>query len=198
MCQFIETIKVQNKELQNIEYHNLRFNKTLKDFWGFEEFIDLKQVVQVPREIDNKIYKCRIIYSDTIKKVEFLPYKIKPVSTLQIITDNLIDYCYKYLNRTCFEKLLKEVKTDDILIVKKGYITDTSFSNIAFYDGNKWVTPLNPLLYGTKLNYLVRNNMVYSEELQVKDLKRFEEAKLINALLDLEDSPSILIKNIRF
>jgi len=198
MCQFIETIKVQNKELQNIKYHNLRFNKTLKDFWKIEEFIDLKQVVQVSREIDNKIYKCRIIYSDTIKKIEFLPYKIKPVSTLQIIKDNLIDYSYKFLNRTCFEKLLKDVKTDDILIVKNGYITDTSFSNIAFYDGYKWVTPLNPLLYGTKLNYLVHSNRVYTEELQIKDLKRFKEAKLINALLDLEDSPSILIKNIRF
>jgi len=196
MCQFIETIKVQNKELQNITYHNLRFNKTRKDFLTLKEFVDLKQVIQIPDNLDNKIYKCRIIYSETINKVEFLPYKIKPVSTLQIIADDLIDYSYKFLDRTCFEKLFKEIKTDDILIVKNGYITDTSFSNIAFFDGIKWLTPLKPLLYGTKLSFLINNNQIYFEELQIKDLKKFKEAKLINALLDLEDSPSILIKNI--
>jgi 4-amino-4-deoxychorismate lyase len=198
MCLFIETIKVQNKELKNIEYHNLRYNKTLKDFWGINNFIDLKKNVNIPGDIDNSIYKCRIVYSDIIRKIEFLPYKMKQVSSLTVLNDNNVEYNYKYHDRTCFEKLLKNIDTDDILIVKNNFITDTSFSNIAFFDGLKWLTPFNPLLYGTKLALLIKNQIVYPEELLISDLKYFNKAKLFNSMLDFEESTPVLVKNFKF
>jgi 4-amino-4-deoxychorismate lyase len=196
MCQFIETIKVQNKELQNIEFHNLRFNKTQNDFFGSKEFLDLKQLIHVPLNLQNITYKCRVVYSTNIQKVEFLPYKIKPVSSLTIVTDNRIEYAYKFLDRTCFEKLLINIKTEDILIVKDGLISDTSFSNIAFYDGFKWLTPAKPLLHGTKLSLLLCNNQLHSEELKLKDLKKFKKAKLINAMLDFGEEDFIRMEKI--
>lgn len=195
MCQFIETIKVQDRELQNIDYHNKRFNQTLNAFWGSMDFIDLKKVIQVPGNLDNKVYKCRIVYSKTIRIIEFLPYKIRPVSSLTVVINDQIEYKFKYLDRSYFEKLLINVKTDDILIVKNGYITDTSFSNIIFYDGVKWLTPNNPLLSGTKRNFLIDNNIIFSEELKFRNMKLFKKAKLINAMIDFDSSSSISMNN---
>lgn len=195
MSQFIETIKVQNKEFQNIEYHSLRYNKTLIFFYGLTEGIDLEKLINIPDNLNNDIYKCRIVYSDTIHKIEFIPYKIKHIKTLKIVIDNEIKYKFKYADRLCFEKLMSD-EADDILIVKNEYITDTSFSNIAFYDGIKWVTPSKPLLMGTKLKQLLKAKKIFFEDIKVPDLINFKEARLINAMLDLEDSPSIKIENI--
>jgi 4-amino-4-deoxychorismate lyase len=198
MCQFIETIKVKNRELENIEYHNLRYNKTRSNFWGTRDFIDLKQIIRLPTFIDKNIYKCRIIYDEQIKKIEFLPYQIKPVSTLTIVNDDQIEYEYKYLDRSCFERLKMNIRTDDILIIKNGFVTDTSFSNIAFYDGYNWFSPSKPLLMGTKLNSLLNENIVHFEEIRVNEIKLFTKAKLINAMMDFETSQPLLVKNMKF
>lgn len=195
MSRFIETIKVLNKELQNVEYHSLRYNKTHINFYGLTEGIDLKNIINIPEILDNSIYKCRITYSETIDKIEFLPYKIKPVKSLKLVIDNDIEYNYKFADRTCFTNLMSK-EHDDILIVKKGLITDTSFSNIAFYDSEKWVTPSKPLLLGTKLKQLLKAKQIFYADITPEDLTNYKEAKLINAMLDLDNSPSIKINNI--
>ena len=60
----------------------------------------------------------------------------------RLIEDNKISYSYKYTTRGSLNELLtKRERYDEILIVKKGFITDTSYSNIIFFDGIKWLTP---------------------------------------------------------
>jgi 4-amino-4-deoxychorismate lyase len=87
---------------------------------------------------------------------------------------------------------------DDILIVKDGYITDTSFSNIVFFDGEKWVTPARPLLRGTMRESLLKRNLIGEENITVDDLNKIKEARLINAMLPLETGTAIQVENIRF
>jgi 4-amino-4-deoxychorismate lyase len=72
------------------------------------------------------------------------------IESLKLVEDNTISYRHKYSDRSHLLELMNmRGDCDDILIVKDGYITDTSFSNIVFFDGDKWVTPARPLLRGT-------------------------------------------------
>ena len=84
----------------------------------------------------------------------------------------------------------------DILIVKKEFITDTSFSNIIFFDGDNWITPSTPLLEGTKRKELLEKNIISEQEIKFSDLKNFKKAILINAMLDFDEIAEIEIKNI--
>ena len=86
---------------------------------------------------------------------------------------------------------------DDILIIKNNKITDTSFTNIAFYDGIKWVTPAFPLLKGTKRQKLIDENKIIEVDILLSDLNKFKKAILFNSMLDLEDQMYIEIDNIK-
>ncbi len=59
-----------------------------------------------------------------------------------------------------------------------------------------WYTPANPLLKGTKREYYIDHKMILQRDIKVTDLRMFKKARLINAMLDLEDGADILIDNI--
>ena len=75
----------------------------------------------------------------------------------------------------------------DILIVKKGLITDTSYSNIILYDGKEWVTPESYLLNGVKRQYLLNGCMIKEIKVRPADLKNYQRVSLINAMLEPHD-----------
>jgi 4-amino-4-deoxychorismate lyase len=88
--------------------------------------------------------------------------------------------------------------SEEILIVKNGLVTDTSFSNIVFYDGSDWITPDPPLLKGTKRTRYLRDGEIRTMKIRSSDISHFEKARLINAMLDLDDSADIHIRDINF
>jgi 4-amino-4-deoxychorismate lyase len=92
--------------------------------------------------------------------------------------------------------LLKQTTADDILIVKNGFLTDTSYANVVLWDDNRWFTPDTPLLAGTKRQYLLDTKQIESRKLHPKDLQHFTHARLINAMLDLDSGPIIPIDQI--
>ncbi|MFN7115696.1 MAG: aminotransferase class IV [Saprospiraceae bacterium] len=192
----LETIKVQNGKLYNVSYHNARLNRTRRMLFNSQYDIDLHNIIAIPDNLSENIYKCRVIYDIDIINIEFTPYQIKPIHSLQLIEANELDYSYKYLDRNVFTELLQHTTADDILIVKNGFLTDTSYANVVFWDGNQWLTPATPLLPGTKRQYLLDIELIKSSPLRPADLHRFSQARLINALLDLDNGPIIPIQNI--
>lgn len=195
MCQLLETIKILNGKISNINYHNLRFNKSRKEIFNANDFIDLSKIIKIT-DYKNPI-KCRIIYSAQINKITYQIYKKRKISNLKIMFNNEIEYNYKYLNRTELDNLFSQKNNcDDILIVKNKLITDTSFSNIIFFDGKNLLTPAKPLLKGTKRQALLDQGLIREEEIYYKDIKKFKYAQLINSMLDLVDDVIININNI--
>jgi len=164
--------------------------------FGCTDTIDLRDFIQIPNSLDNKVYKCRVIYSQNIERTEFLPYLFKSVTTLKLVECDTIEYNHKWVDRKYFDDLLKDIDTDDILIVKNGFITDVSYANIVFYDGLKWVTPSTPLLRGTKRDKLLKEKLISEIDIKKNDLRLFRKAALINAMIDLQESPVIEIRNI--
>ncbi len=72
-----EVIKVQGRQLQNINYHNDRLNRSRFNIFGIKEHIHLEDHIKIPLEIDNQTYKCRVIYSIKIEKIEFELYQFQ-------------------------------------------------------------------------------------------------------------------------
>ena len=199
MSLLFETIRLQDGVLQNIDYHNARLNNSRKSLYKSPEEFDLKQIIQIPSTCMQGLYKCRVTYSKEVKSIDFEPYIPHVIKSLRLIEDNTISYDYKYTNRGSLNKLLtKRERFDEIIIVKKGYITDTSYSNIIFFDGIKWVTPSTPLLRGTMRSFLIDNNMISEMEIKVSDLKNFKKARLINAMIPFESGKDIKIEKIGY
>ena len=85
-----------------------------------------------------------------ITRIEFEPYVRPAVRSLKVVLSDSISYGYKSADRSALDHLFQlRGECDDILIVKKGCVTDSYYANVAFWDGKHWFTPDTPLLPGT-------------------------------------------------
>jgi 4-amino-4-deoxychorismate lyase len=64
-----------------------------------------------------------------------------------------------------------------------GLIKDCSYTNIVFYDGAKWYTPVSPLLEGTQRAKLIQEGIITPKALYLSDLPNFQKFKCINAMI---------------
>jgi 4-amino-4-deoxychorismate lyase len=200
MSLLFETIRLQDGVLQNIEYHNLRLNHSRKSLFKSLENIDLEQIIQIPSTCRKGVFKCKVKYGKKeVKSVDFEPYLPRIIKSLRLIEDNKISYDFKYINRGSLNELLtKRERYDEIIIVKNGFVTDTSYSNIIFFDGIQWLTPSTPLLRGTMRSFLLENNLISETEIKATDLKLFQKARLINAMIPFESGTDIKMVKIGY
>lgn len=183
MCQFIESIRIEDGKIYNIDYHTQRLNHTRTVFWNDATFIDLLDIIKPP--FLSGIQKCRIVYGKEIQEVTYTSYQMKEVSSLHLVFSDKIDYAYKSTKREELNNLYSQRKAaDDILIVKNGLLTDTSIANIALYDGKEWFTPLRPLLKGTKRSELLDKQMIIEKEIPWNQLRKYSHIMLLNAMID--------------
>lgn len=199
MSRLFETIKVSNKKLFNLSFHNERMNRSRRELFECSDQIDLEKILHVPEEIGSGVYKCRVIYEKEIEKIEWAEYTPKKIERLKIIEADEINYSYKFFDREIFNTLLKQAGTgenEEILIIKNGKITDTSYSNIVLFDGKEWHTPAEPLLKGTQRAKLISEKKIIEKEIVLNDLKLYKEIKLINAMLEFEEAPTLPVKPI--
>lgn len=197
MCLLFETIRLVNGIPQNLGYHQLRLNKAMKYFFEGNQPIDLLRLIQVPPECTQGVFKCRVTYGRQVSKIDFEAYTPKVITSLKLVDDNSISYPHKFTDRNTLNALReKRGHCDEILIVKNGLITDTSYSNIVFSDGLRWITPSNPLLQGTMRSFLLHQNLISEADIRPVDLHRYSSARLINAMLPLETGNDIQTTNI--
>ena len=197
MYRLIESIKVIDRKFENISFHNQRCNEARSAVWNCKNKIDISREVALPDDLSDGLYKCRILYSSQIEKTEFIPYHLPNIRSLQVIYDDTIEYPYKFEDRSRIKELFaKRKRRDDILIVKNGCVTDTSFCNIVLYDGENYFTPATPLLNGTKRRQLISQRKIFEKKIRVNDLEAFQKIFLVNAMIDLEDNISIDIEKV--
>ena len=196
MSLLLESIKLIDGEFRNLFYHERRMNRSLKFLCGTGEHFYLEDFLKKLDVPTQGLYKCRIAYDDFSRDVEFIPYQYKTINTLRVVEHDRVSYEFKYADRKVLNRLYELKKNcDDILIVKRGLVTDTSYANIVFRRGKYWYTPWSALLKGTTRSFLLERNLIQEEEIRVEDIKTFESFKLINAMLEF-DSPEISISNI--
>lgn len=185
MCRLIETIKISNDKIFNIDYHNRRLNKSRQMLFGLSDKIELLDHLVLPGNLHDGLYKCRLVYAERIESVEIKPYIIRPVTSLKLLDGGGVEYDHKFAGRTQIENLFAQRGTcDDVLIKKNGYVTDTSICNIALFNGSHWYTPERPLLKGTKRQLLLDGNVIFEKQISAADLYKFEKICLFNAMIE--------------
>ena len=200
MTLLVEIIKIKDGMAVNQLYHERRLNRSRRQLYGASPDIDLSRTMMIPAHARQGIFNCRIEYNEHIREIEFLPYTPRKVRTLRMVEAGDLDYSYKWVDRTGIEELLQQrVECDDILMIKDGRITDASSANIIVRGSDKrWYTPSEPLLAGTRRQWLIDSGMIIEKEITPASLKRFRELRLINAMMGIDDTESIAIRAICF
>ncbi|MCM1311564.1 MAG: aminotransferase class IV family protein [Bacteroides sp.] len=184
MCQFIETIRIEHGQANNLCYHERRLNNTLSHFFGTGSNIQLKDYLLLTPDMHET--KCRIIYGEKgISDVSYSRYTPRPVRSLRMVCADNIDYAYKSADRSAINQLFGlRGEQDDILIVRQGLLTDTSIANIALYDGSYWHTPCHPLLKGTRRESLIDRGILKETDITPEMMNMFSRIRLFNAMID--------------
>ena len=186
MYPFIETIRIEGGKIGNLPYHQQRLNRTMTHFWPEANVVDLKDALK-EAPLTEEETKGRVVYDkDGVKDVSFAAYHPLNIHSLKLVACDNLDYSYKSADRSQLQKL-KEQRgdCDEIIIVKNGLLTDTSYSNIALFDGENWYTPKHPLLKGTMRESLIDQGKLRECDLKPEDLNRFLKVSLINAMMPL-------------
>jgi 4-amino-4-deoxychorismate lyase len=179
--ELLETIKIEDGQVMNIEWHNRRCNKSRLELFQEKKLLNLEEFIKPPKE---GLYRCRILYDTEVNAIEYIPYSPKKVSSLKVVESD-IEYSYKYNNRTEINRLLEE-GYDDIIIEKHGLLTDTTIANIAFYDGEQWFTPTKPLLEGTIRAKLLSENFLITKNIKNDDIQYYSHFALMNAMIGFQ------------
>ncbi|PIK18556.1 chorismate-binding protein [Prevotella intermedia] len=188
MCQFIETMCVEQGKIINLDYHLERIKNTRKHFWNTEKTVPTDQLSALAATQDSRA-KLRFTYDkENIYDLSCTPYNTRKIERLKLLESNDIEYRYKSVDRSEINLLKAQTEpTDEIIIVKQNRLTDTSYTNIALFDGSQWITPSTPLLKGTRRAQLLDAGRLIECEVLATDLKSFQSISLINAMMDLEE-----------
>lgn len=185
MCRFIETIKITDGGPLNLPLHQERMRSTMRYFWP-DAVVPLLDDILSTLPSQDGVIKARIVYdSSGIVDISMTPYKMRNVRSLRVVNDNAIEYSYKSVDRSSLERMLAmRDGCDDVVIVKKGLLTDTSYTNIALCDGQQWWTPRKPLLQGTMRQKLIAERVIYEADIALNDINQFQQIALFNAMID--------------
>ena len=109
---------------------------------------------------------------------------MRKVTSLQLIGIDHEPMYYKAAERDYIDRAFsKRGLCDDVLMVRDGLLTDSSYANIALFDGKKWLSPRIPLLYGTRRAYLVDHGQIEPADIKADDLVQFQRIRLFNAMI---------------
>ena len=185
MCRFVETIKLKDGVFYRLNLHQERVNKAFSACFPKVEPINIFESLnqyEIPQE---GIFKCRLEYDTEVQLVEFISYKRREIRSLKLIDTDIESLAYKLEDRACYNAVFAQRGgCDDVLMIKNGLLTDTSYCNIALSDGNNWFTPRIPLLYGINRVDLIEKGIVFEKDIEVAEVKNYSKISLFNALIE--------------
>ncbi|MDK2040580.1 aminotransferase class IV family protein [Aliarcobacter butzleri] len=184
---YFETIKCEDFEVFNLDYHQKRVANTIGLNINLQEYIN---------PISEELLRCKLIYDENgVVDVLYFPYKKREIKSFKIIFDNEIEYSKKYLNRTKLDELYeKRDDCDEVIIIKNGIVTDTTIANIAIFYENLWITSKNCLLGGTTRARLLEEKKLFEKDITLDMLKNASKVALMNAMIGFDEIKDFKIK----
>jgi 4-amino-4-deoxychorismate lyase len=187
MSRLLESIYLNDGVFRNLSYHEARMTKSWYEVFKKERVVELAHILTGMKFPSKGFYKTRIIYDTEIRKIEFVPYVVNPIRSLKFIHCDTISYEHKYQDRSSLHSLYEQrQEADDIVIIKKGFITDTYYANIIFKKDQVWYTPKHYLLNGTMRQYLLDSGLIVEGEININNYKQFNSCKMINSMLGMD------------
>ena len=188
MCQFVETICVKDGVARNLRYHVERMNRTIREFFPDMAMVTEADLLGDIPAVDG-LQKARVVYDERgIVERSFAPYTMRNIQRIAVVEDDSISYAWKSTDRSMLIKQREKAPAyDEVIIVKEGCITDTSYTNLCFFDGKEWFTPDTPLLPGTMRQALLDQGRIKEKRIRIEDLQQYHGVSLINAMMTLGD-----------
>ncbi|MGB4413929.1 MAG: aminotransferase class IV [Paludibacter sp.] len=185
MCRVIESIKLQDGKFYRIALHQARVDKVFADFYPAVKPINLVELLIKSDFPETGIHKCRIVFDSEVQSLEYLPYVRREIKSLKLVETDMETLPYKIEDRTKLDiAFAKREACDDVLMIRNDLLTDTSYSNIALFDGENWITPKSPLLFGVNRAQLVAENKLIQNDIKVSELFNFQRISLFNAMIE--------------
>ena len=196
MSRFIESLKILDGKVMLLPFHEKRYQQTCSHF-SLCSHNSLETLINIPKKYTKGVVKCRVLYGESSLKIDFSFYSFREIKSLKTVPSDTINYAFKSENRTEINTLFtKKGENDDILIIKNGLLTDTSYANVLLYNGSRWVTPKRPLLKGVQREFLLENKKISAEDIPIESLSNYKKIRLVNALNSFEDARDITINAI--
>ncbi len=189
MFRFLETIKLKDGVFCRLQFHQERINRCFQFYFGDKSAPNLESFLFNQTIPKSGLYKCRILYDAVGFAVpEFQIYTLKKIDSLKLIETSMQPMVCKSSQREAFNQLhaLREA-CDDILLTRDGYLTDTTYSNIALWDGQDWITPRTPIIFGTNRAYLLEKKLIREGDIHLDQLHQFTKIRLFNAMIEFSE-----------
>ncbi|MCP9747789.1 aminotransferase class IV [Lacihabitans sp. CS3-21] len=187
MYQFFESIKLQDGKMHLLDLHSERLNRTRNAFFENIKDIDLEKELMIPCEKKNGLYKVKVVYAKYLESVTIDSYTIKDHHKIKLLEKPNIKYDFKFLDRKILdEDFNQNADFDDVIFLKNGILTDATYSNLVFFDGNTWFTPENYLLNGIRRKALLDSGIITEKKILKDDIQCFQKIAFINAMRDFE------------
>ena len=188
-----ETIALFQKRPQHLAYHQKRVNRTFKEYFKSSRSIDLQSLINNYLQQQNlestQYYRLKVIYNrEGVIEITHYPYQSKKVETLLLVEVPNASYSYKFTQRKLFDALQKNFDSDEFIITKDGYLTDTTIANIALYHKKEkqWHTPKKPLLKGTTRERLLETQKIVAKDIDFRSLDNYSNIALLNAMVEFK------------
>ena len=176
----LETIRIEEGKAQHLDYHERRLNATRKALFSPKQDLVLEELLEPPGE---GVYRCRILYNTEIRSIEYLPYAVREIGTITLV-ESQITYNFKFADRKVFDTLRSLFPaSDEILVTKGGFITDTTIANVAFRKNGTWFTPKEALLNGTTRQRLIEDGFLKLKSIRKEEIGHFDGFALMNAMI---------------
>jgi 4-amino-4-deoxychorismate lyase len=185
MCQLIESIKLVDGIFFRLPLHQARVNMAFNDLFPTFRAINLTELLSKQEVPIKGNYKCRIVFDHTPQLIEFVPYTMREVKSLQLVETQIEPKHYKLENRdTLNHAFAMRGNCDDIIMLNNGLLSDAWYSNIALWDGINWCTPTLPIIYGTQRAALLQSAKVIEKDISKEDLCIYSRIRLFNAMIE--------------
>ncbi|QLH45374.1 MAG: hypothetical protein HWD58_07015 [Bacteroidota bacterium] len=170
MYPFLETILQKDAQMPLLERHIERLKQTCRVHQLC--LPDLTAIFDQLHEIrgTSATEKVRLFYGNGIFKIESQPYHIRSIRKLKLITNENLRYPFKSVRREVLEQLQKKPENTMRYSSFKKTFTDTSYANVACWDGATWWTPKEPLLKGVRRAALLEEGRIQEARIGPGDL----------------------------
>ena len=186
---FIETIRIQDGRACHLSDHTDRMRRTADHFGFTAPTLPHDLEARLPADLRTGTVRCRVLYDHTLREVTFTPYRRRQIERLFAVDAGTTDYAFKYADRAPLARpQISLAETDELLFVRDGCLTDTSYTNLVLRRGDELVTPDTFLLDGTCRRRLLRTGRIRTARIRLQDLATYDELLLINAMMPLHEA----------
>lgn len=186
---FIETLRIQDGHPCHLDYHAERMRRTAQHFGFAPPDLPADLDALVPADLRTGTIRCRVLYDHTLREITFTPYRKRLIERLIAVDAGVMDYAFKYADRSPLARpQIPLAETDELLFVRDGCVTDTSYTNLILRRGDELVTPDTFLLDGTCRRRLLRTGRMRTARVRLSDLPAYDELLLVNAMMPLDEA----------